>query len=83
MMGVADDLERAADIIARDGTGLAPALSAVASSSRAFWAAKDALLATTRFVTLGDYVAERGRRRDTVVEDLRRAAKVARGQVQR
>jgi hypothetical protein len=80
MMGVADSLERAADLIAQNGIGLAPALSAVAQTSRAFAHAKDALLKTTRFVTLGDYVALRGRNRQTIVEDLRKAARLARGE---
>jgi hypothetical protein len=81
MMGVADSLERAADLIAQGGIGLAPALSEVAKTSRAFIHAKDALLRTTRFVTLGDYVALRGRNRQTVIEDLRKAAKLARGEM--
>jgi len=80
MMGVADNLERAAELYAQGG-GLAAALAEVAGpSSAAFVDAKDALLKGTRFVTLGDYVALRGQR-ETIVEDLRRAAAVARGQV--
>ncbi len=79
MMGVADSLERAADLIAQNGIGLANALSATAKTSRAFADAKDALLGNTGFLTLAEYVAMRGGRRDVIVEDLRKAATAARG----
>jgi hypothetical protein len=79
MMGVADSLERAADLIAQNGIGLATALSATAKTGRAFADAKEALLESTGFSTLGDYVAMRGGRREIIVEDLRKAAVAARG----
>jgi hypothetical protein len=78
MMGVADALERTAELVAREEMGLAPALSAMAAGSCAFVDAKDAFLKVTGFSTLGDYVARRGGHRAIVAEDLRRAAAIHR-----
>jgi len=80
MMGVADTLDRTAELVAREEIGLAPALSATAKGSCAFMDAKDAFLKATGFSTLGDYVARRGGHRATVAEDLRRAADMHRYQ---
>jgi hypothetical protein len=78
MMGVADHLERAADLVAR-GCGVAPALREVSGGWRSFVAAKDFLLERTAFGTLAAYVSARCDRPEVIVEDLRRAAVAARG----
>jgi hypothetical protein len=50
-----------------------------AGSADPWFFGPDALLGNTGFLTLADYVAMRGGRRDVIVEDLRKAATAARG----
>lgn len=79
-MGVADRLERAADLYGQR-PALATALATSGPGGREFADARHAFLETVKARTLADYLASRERSRDQVVEDLRRAAAVVRGQV--
>jgi hypothetical protein len=82
MMGVADRLERAADLYDIGLVwSLATALATTGPGGREFADVRHAFLATVKAKTLADYLARRKRSRDEIVDDLRMAAAVARGEV--
>ncbi len=82
MMGVADRLDRAADLYGGNVVrGLANALASAGPEGREFSDARMAFLETVKARTLVDYLSGRERSREEVAQDLRKAAAVARGQV--